>query len=42
MMPLLGNVVENKNIRPTMTQEQNEDAYKVWITIATDSGVQQK
>jgi hypothetical protein len=28
MMPLLGNVVENKKNRPTITQEQYENAYR--------------
>jgi len=31
MMPLLGNVVENKKIALRITQEQYEDAYRVWI-----------
>jgi hypothetical protein len=31
MILLLGNVVENKKNRPMNTQEQYEDAYRVWI-----------
>ena len=36
-MPMLGNVVENKKNRPTITPGQYEDAYEVWIMIVTHS-----